>query len=333
MIDKFAYTDAVAVDSRSGAVLLGDPDSTIRAWYCAGKPLLSIVVGVLADQRKLAFDDRLHDLIGAAGWLGDATLADLLSHGSGILEPDAVVARGIPSSHRMQWIETILTAPAPAHRPSYSTFVAWWLVGRIVEERTGTPMQRLLVDGLLEPYDVAPQDLWLHVTPSEFDGIASRLVWNTDMVEGWPIPMLAEVCPPVVCDWNPGFGTYGTVEAMARVMAGVVGDLNGRGRALTTETASRICSTVHRGLDSVLGRDAAYGMGVMTQLDVHGFGDRPSVGSVGAAGEGGLCWVVGDPSAEMAVAVHGRELVDPTRALGERRSSTATAIWYAVRPQ
>ncbi|NLA36880.1 MAG: hypothetical protein GX868_14515, partial [Actinobacteria bacterium] len=65
--------------------------------------MLSIVVGVLADQRKLAFDDRLHDLIGAAGWLGDATLADLLSHGSGILEPDAVVARGIPSSHRMQW--------------------------------------------------------------------------------------------------------------------------------------------------------------------------------------------------------------------------------------
>jgi CubicO group peptidase (beta-lactamase class C family) len=328
-LDPVATDAVVVVRPSDGAVLQGAPGDALRAWYCGGKPVVAAAVGALVAAGVLEFESTLADVLDLDGWMGGITLGDCLSHRAGLHVLDPRTARIVPESQRDEWARGAAgpTSFTVGVDVTYAAFGGWWFLGQAVERVTSQPLEHWCAAHVVAPYGVDADDLWVRIPRESFARLRPRIVPNVDVAEGWPIPLLAEACPQVAGEWNPGYGVYATTAAMATWCAGLVGDLDGRGRVMSPEVARAMLSPVATGFDPLLGRDVSFGLGVMTCVADHHFGPLPRGSAFASSGEGGSCWVVADPDADLVVAAHFGELVDASTAYEARRADVVTACF------
>ncbi|MFV0317008.1 MAG: serine hydrolase domain-containing protein [Microthrixaceae bacterium] len=308
---------------------------TLSALYCTAKPLVAVAVLRLVADDELSMDDRLADVVPSTGgtWLAERSVEEVLAHTAGLHDLNTVLARILPPELREVWLT--LTQPPAGWRfgidRSYAEFGGWFLLGKVIEEIGEEPYGDFVTERVLGPYGVDPDELVVHFTPERFAELEGRVSATFDLTLDQPVPLLAEVGPETACEWNPAFGSYGTMRAMADFYRGLLGDLGGSGAVLpvdvvTEATTARLPLTD----DLTLGRPAGFGLGFMAPLSSHHFGDSPSPSAFGHAGQGGTSLAMADPEADLVAAVLFNAGLDADTALSYRRVHLIDAIYRAV---
>lgn len=340
------HTAAQVVVERSGERLLDvavgrthrhEPfrTDTLSALYCTAKPLVAVAVLVLVADDELSLTDQLRDVVPGLDtpWMAERTVEEVLAHTAGLHTVNTVLARILPESLREPWMQ--MMPPPVGWRfgidRAYAEFGGWFLLGKVVEEIGEAPYADFVERRVLRPYGVDTEDLVVRFDDTSFAEKVPRVSATFDLTLDSPVPLLAEVGPDTACEWNPAFGSYGTMAAMATFYRGLLADLTGAGLVLPADllaeaTRARLPLTE----DVTLGRPAGFGLGFMTPLSSHHFGERPSPAAFGHAGQGGTSFAMADPENDLVVAVLFNAGLDADTALSYRRVNLIDAIYRGV---
>lgn len=329
--------DEVLVDVATGRTHRHEPyrTDTLAALYCTAKPIIAVAVLQLVAADELSLDDRLGDVVDGltTPWIADRTVAEVLNHTAGLHAINTVLARVLPPSSRPGWLHA--AEPPTVWRfgldRAYAEFGGWFLLGEAIESLSEQPFDRFCRSAVLDPYGVPSADLWLRVDETAYPEVGPRISATFDLTMHQPVPLLAEAGPETAGEWNPAFGAYGCASSLARFYTGLLGDLGGAGVVLP-EDLLRDAVTVRTPIthDATLGRDAGFGLGFMTPLSTHVFGNRPSPEAFGHAGQGGTSFAFADPERDVAVAVLFNAGLDADTALTFRRVTLVDSIYRAL---
>lgn len=332
-----AESGEVLLDTAVGRTHLGTPftTSTLSALYCTAKPIVALAVLRLIVDDELSLNDRLGDVIDdlPASWIAERTVEEVLAHTAGLHVINTILARILPERSREGWL---YASPPPdgwrfGRDRAYSEFGGWFVLGRVIESLTELPFDRYVRDAVLDPYGVSTDDLTLRISPEDHAQVAPRISATLDLTLERPVPLLAEVGPETAAEWNPSFGAYGTMSAMAAVYRGVLDDLGGADRVLPAELIeAAVTPRLPVQHDVTLDRSAGFGLGFMTPLSSHHFGERPSAQAFGHAGQGGTSFAMADPERDLVVAVLFNAGLDADTALSFRRVHLIDAIYRAL---
>jgi CubicO group peptidase (beta-lactamase class C family) len=308
---------------------------TLSALYCTAKPLIAVAVLALVADDELSLTDQLRDVVPGleVAWMADRTVEEVLAHTAGLHTVNTVLARILPENLREPWMH--MMPPPVGWRfgidRAYAEFGGWFLLGKVIEEIGEAPFADFVGDRVLAPYGIGAKDLVVRFDPDTFSSEVGRVSVTFDLTLDSPVPLLAEVGPDTACEWNPAFGSYGTMGAMAKFYRGLLDDLAGEHRVLPAEllgeaTRARLPLTE----DVTLGRPAGFGLGFMTPLSSHHFGERPSEVAFGHAGQGGTSFAMADPERDLVAAVLFNAGLDADTALSYRRVNLVDAIYRGV---
>ena len=325
------------LDTAVGRTYLHQPFTrhTLSALYCTAKPLVSVAVLRLIAEDELSLDDRLGDVIDdlPAPWIAERTVEQVLGHTAGLHVMNTVLARILPERSREGWLYA--SEPPTAWRfgvdRAYAEFGAWYLLGQLIESLTDEPFDRYVRNAVLDPYGVPADDLVLRFDEESYGRLHDRVSATFDLTMDQPVPLLAEVGPETACEWNPAFGAYGTMAAMASFFQGLLDDLDGAGLVLPADLLED-ATTARLPLnhDVTLDRDAGFGLGFMAPLSSHYFGDGPSGRAFGHAGQGGTSFAMADPEHGVVIAVLFNAGLDADTALSFRRVNLVDGIYRAL---
>lgn len=344
--EGFFHTGAQLVVSRDrerlldvavGHTHLREPfrTDTLSALYCTAKPLVAVAVLHLVASGELSLDDRLGDVVDdlTADWIADRTIEQVLGHTAGLHVVNTILARILPERSRQGWVYA--SEPPIGWRfgvdRSYAEFGGWFLLGRVIESLAEVPFDSYVRTEVLDPYGVPASDLVVRFDGETYEEHRGRISATFDLTMDRPVPLLAEVGPETACEWNPAFGAYGTMGAMATFYEGLLDDLAGEERVLPQPlleeaTTARLPLTQ----DVTLGREAGFGLGFMAPLSSHHFGNRPSARAFGHAGQGGTSFAMADPEHDLVVAVLFNAGLDADTALSFRRVHLVDAVYRAL---
>jgi CubicO group peptidase (beta-lactamase class C family) len=325
------------LDTAVGRTYLHEPFTrdTLSALYCTAKPLAAVAVLSLVAADELSLDDRLGDVVDdlPAPWIAERTVEQVLGHTAGLHVMNTVLARILPERSREAWVYA--SEPPAAWRfgvdRAYAEFGGWFLLGRVIESLTGEAFDRYIADAVLDPYGVERDDLVMRFDDDSFARLHDRISATFDLTMDQPVPLLAEVGPETACEWNPAFGAYGTMSAMATFYQGLLADLDGAGAVLPADlVADATTARMPLNYDLTLDRDAGFGLGFMTPLSSHFFGDGPSDRAFGHAGQGGTSFAMADPEHGVVIAVLFNAGLDADTALSFRRVHLVDGIYRAL---
>ncbi|CAN5552167.1 serine hydrolase domain-containing protein [soil metagenome] len=322
------------LDMAVGHTHLHEPylPSTLSALYCTAKPLVAAAVVRLIAEDELSLGDRIGDVIDAipAAWIADRTVEQVLGHTAGLHVVNTILARILPERSREGWVY----ASEPPHGwrfgtdRAYSEFGGWYVLGRLIESLTDEPFDAYVRAAVLDPYGVPADDLVLRIQGDDYDRLSPRISATLDLTMEQPLPLLAEVGPETAAEWNPSFGAYGTMGAMATFYDGLLADLDGAGEVLPAELLTNaVTARLPIAFDVTLDRDAGFGLGFMTPLSSHYFGDAPSDRAFGHAGQGGTSFAMADPEHDLSIAVLFNAGLDADTALSFRRVNLVDSIY------
>ncbi len=325
------------LDTAVGRTHLHEPytPDTLAALYCTAKPVVAVAVLKLIAEDELSLEDRLGDVVEGlpAAWIADRTIEQVLGHTAGLHVVNTILARILPEGSRAGWVYA--SEPPVGWRfgidRAYSEFGGWFLLGQVIEALTEEPFDRYVRTAVLDPYGVAADDLLMRLEEEEYRRHVGRISATLDLTMDQPVPLLAETGPDTAAEWNPAFGAYGTMRGMARFYRGLLDDLAGAGAVLPADLLER--ATTPRlpiAHDVTLDRDAGFGLGFMTPLSSHWFGDRPSGRAFGHAGQGGTSFAMADPERDLVVGVLFNAGLDADTALSFRRVNLVDAIYRAL---
>jgi CubicO group peptidase (beta-lactamase class C family) len=201
----------------------------------------------------------------------------------------------------------------------------------MIEALTDEPFDHFVSTAVLGPYGVPADDLVLRFDQDRYARLHERISATFDLTMDQPVPLLAEVGPETACEWNPAFGAYGTMTAMATFYQGLLADLDGAAVVLPAELlADATTARLPLNHDVTLDRDAGFGLGFMTPLSSHFFGDGPSDRAFGHAGQGGTSFAMADPEHGVVIAVLFNAGLDADTALSFRRVNLVDGIYRAL---
>jgi len=328
------------LDTAVGTTYLKEPfgRSTLSALYCAAKPLVAVATLKLIADDELSLDDRLGDVVDGldvlgAPWISERTIEQVLGHTAGLHVMNTVLARILPERSREGWL--VASEPPVAWRfgtdRAYAEFGGWYLLGKAIESLTERPYEEYVTDEVLQPYGVDPDDLVVRFDEQRYDRLHDRVSATYDLTMDQPVPLLAEVGPETACEWNPAFGTYGTMSALATFYQGLLADLDGADVVLPSSLLlDATTARLPLNHDVILDRDAGFGLGFMAPLSSHFFGDGPSDRAFGHAGQGGTSFAMADPDHGIVLAVLYNAGLDADTALSFRRVNLVDAVYRAL---
>ena len=329
--------DRVLLDVAVGRTHRREPfrTDTLSALYCTAKPLVTVAVLALVADGELSLDDRLEHVVPGlqTPWLAERTVEQVLGHTAGLHQMDTVLARILPESLRDVVLQSL--PPPQGWRfgvdRSYAEFGGWFLLGKVIEEVAERPYGEFVTDRVLAPYGVQPHELVVRFDAESFAELAGRISVTWDLTMEQPVPLLAEAGPETACEWNPAFGSYGTMRALGTFYRGLLRDLRGEAVVLPEDllaeaTRARLPLTP----DQTLGRDAGFGLGFMTPLSSHEFGGSPSDAAFGHAGQGGTSFGMADPERDLTLAVLFNAGLDYDTALSFRRVTLVDTVYRAL---
>jgi CubicO group peptidase (beta-lactamase class C family) len=280
---------------------------TVMKVYCAIKPVTAVAVARHIDSGALDLDEPAGALLPTVAALRDrsVTVRHLLNHTAGLHEPCAVHMELLPSHKRRAFVDTMQRAHGwrVGHDAGYAEFAAWHLLGRILEVVTRRPLRDELRSSVLDP--LAMFDTWIGMTEAEYADNVGRIGVNYDRKNWVAFPQLLERSQRVCQETNPAYGGYTTARDLAGFYAAVAAQLGSGGHAFlpSSRTLQRFCSSARdHSYDVVLRRACTYGLGFMTELADHEFGQRLSCESFGHSGWSGTSFAFADPVHDLAVA-------------------------------
>lgn len=329
--------DETLLDASVGSTHLREPftDTTLSALYCTAKPIVAAAVLRLIADDELSLDDRLGDVVDdlSASWIADRTIEQVLGHTAGLHVINTILARILPPRSRAAWVDA--SPPPEGWRfgtdRSYSEFGGWFMLGRVIEALAEQPFDQYIRRVVLDPYDVVADDLVLRVRSEDYERLMPRISATLDLTMDQPVPLLAETGPETTAEWNPSFGAYGTMGAVAAFYRGLLDDLRGAEKVLpATLLEQAVTARLPLTEDATLGRPAGFGLGFMTPLSSHYFGGAPSDKAFGHAGQGGTSFAMADPEHDLVVAVLFNAGLDADTALSFRRVHLVDAIYRGL---
>jgi CubicO group peptidase (beta-lactamase class C family) len=298
--------------------------------YCTIKPILATFIARLVEHGSVDLDEPLASRLGEVPVLtGGITWRHLLTHTAGLARPMAFEMEVVAPADRRHTIEQTSSAPGfqIGTDAAYSEYVAWNLLGWAVEVVTGEPLGPTLRSFL---DDLGLRDTWIGMTPDEYRGQRDRIGVNHDRRgPNRPLPMLLERGERWCTEINPAHGGYTTATDLAAFYALLLAQLAGaEASALPeAETLRRFCSPARPAVyDLVLERSCPYGLGFMTPLGEHAFGDRPGPASFGHAGYAGASFAMADPAHGLTVAAIYNGIVEHQDAF-QRRTDLLRGIY------
>ena len=325
------------LDVAVGRTHLHEPfrTDTLSALYCTAKPLVAVAVLALIADDELSLEDQLGHVVAELDgtWMAERTVEEVLAHTAGLHSMNTVLARILPESMREGFLLTM--EPPPAWRfgvdRSYAEFGGWYVLGRVIEELAEQPYGDFVAERVVDAYGIDRSDLVVHFDSDTFAEMSGRVSATYDLTLHQPVPLLAEVGPDTACEWNPAFGSYGTMSAMAAFYSGLLADLGGAGHAVPPDLlAEAVRPRLPLTFDSTLDREAGFGLGFMTPLSSHWFGERPSDAAFGHAGQGGTSFAMADPERDVAIAVLFNAGLDADTALSFRRVNLVDSIYRSL---
>jgi hypothetical protein len=135
-------------------------------------------------------------------------------------------------------------------------------------------------------------------------------------------PMLFERSERVCTETNPAHGGYTNARDLARFYSQLLKCVDAEASGpLPFGSILRTCCAPARPViyDEVLDRECSYGLGFMTDLKQHAFGDRCSPSSFGHSGNLGASFAFADPAHSLAVGVVFNGIVGHEAAFLRRR--------------
>lgn len=297
--------DVAVGESRPGRLLRADD---LMLWYSSGKPFTTVAVLQLWEQGRLGLDDRVAGYVD--GWGAGkerATIRHLLTHTGGFpmfgtdpFDRDVTYAEGVAAvaAHPAEWI--------PGTRAGYHASSAWRILGAIVEQVDGRPIDRYVHDEIVVPLGLA--DTHLGIPLDEQARLGERVVpvaWKGHMLPVFDADGALQMRPYRIDrvhnePWHvakvePGGGMRGPARSLGRFYESLLG----HGPAVLEPRTVEVMGAVHRfGLkDGVLGRQTPWGLGV--QVEFTGGTTRRAFGHGGMASSRGLA----DPECGLVLAV------------------------------
>jgi CubicO group peptidase (beta-lactamase class C family) len=167
------------------------------------------------------------------------------------------------------------------------------------------------------------------MTPDEYRAVRPRIGVNDDMRKQGRFPMLFERSVRVCLETNPAHGGYTTAHDLSRFYSALLARLDdgaaldgSRVDALPPADVLREFVSPARAVtyDRVLDRECSYGLGFMTDLRRHAFGDACSPTTFGHSGNIGSSFGFADPERGLAVGAVVNGLVDHETAFLRRRA-------------
>ena len=229
-VDEGLFTRGVQVAITHGGedvldLALGDDGlgrpmaaGTLLRVYCAIKPVTALAVGRLVDDGALELDAPLHHRLPRYACLSEeTTLRHVLEHTAGLHNPPGVTVEMVPPAERVRFLERVPEAPGwrMGHDAAYSEHLGWHLLGRLIEEVTGTPVGEHLRAQVLEPLGLGAT--YIGMTGEEVAAALPRLGVNVDLRADRAYPMLFERTERVLREVSCGHGGYTTAADLCRL--------------------------------------------------------------------------------------------------------------------
>jgi CubicO group peptidase (beta-lactamase class C family) len=294
--------DLALGDDGTGAPIAGE---TIFRAYCTIKPVLATLIARLIDDGALGLDDPLETALGNLPVVADGlTLRHLLTHTAGLQRPMGFEMELVPPGRRREVLEEMSRAPdfRLGVDAAYSEYAAWNIAGWAVEAATGAPLGETLRTWISS---VGLHDTWLGMSPDEYRDQRDRIGVSFDRRGSSPMPMLLERGKRWCTEVNPAHGGYTTARDLGTFYASLLDRLDGAELDTLPDAATlrMFCSTVRAPVfDQVLDRVCPFGLGFMTELSEHAFGDAPGPAAFGHSGYAGASFALADPDHGLTVA-------------------------------
>ncbi len=272
--------------------------------YCASKPFLGVLCGVLADAGALGLDEPVAPLLpaGLAHLASDeATPLAMLNHSVGLSLPTAAAWRMVPIADR----RGLLERSRRQYPPGYSEIAAGLLLETAIECATGRPASELMLSEVLEPLGIA-QDVVLDPERGQSDEIGRRVRVPVAGLPTESIPMLSELLPSQRSEVGPAFGALASMRGLGRFYSAVGHQLAGGSvPGLPDPNTFQILLGSERFAepDQFLQRDCAFAGGFMTRLDETDFCPGVSGRAVGHISGNACCLAFHDPLTTLTAAV------------------------------
>ncbi|KAA0236250.1 MAG: hypothetical protein JJLCMIEE_00001 [Acidimicrobiales bacterium] len=283
--------------------------------FCATRPVMSVAMAKLVEDYDIDIEAPLRN------WLShpvlehyEIRLADVLSHTAGLSAPDALTAVLTPPALRSGLVAGL--APSAGWDSSklsdYSEWTSGVLCELLIGELTEQRPSEWLHTKLLAPLGTDEVSFGPAADPQAGEdtkvGLTDRIAcyWGNEG-SGPAVPGLWFSTPHFVAELGPALGGLGSMRSLGLFLTCVVEHLGG--------------SCIHASLpspkflarwlswrrpprwDRVLERNCAFGLGVMVDLESHGFGTRPSASSFAHTGWCGRCLAFADPRDRLVAAV------------------------------
>ena len=273
-----SHRGEVVCDAACGEVRPGEPLTAdhFMLWLSSGKPLTAAAVLRCCShppgQPEVALDDRVADLF-EGGWdgpVGGVTVRQLLTHTGGF--PGAET--GYPDA---DWPETILRLKAArleedwevGRTAGYHPQSSWFVLGEIVREATGRPIDTVVREDVLEV--ARARDARLRFDPAELDAARPRLA-----------PMFRRKSRELIdaglhtdrhlTRTSPGSSLRGPARDLGRFYLSLLASLKDGWGPILPGLAVEAMAARHRvgEYDRTLGHVVDFGLGVIVDSNRHG---------------------------------------------------------------
>lgn len=319
----------------------GVKDSTRNPWqqdttapsFSTTKGVLSTLVHILVDQGRARYDDTIAAHWPQFGCNGKEaiTIRQALCHEAGLYRITDLISR---PAEMLDWehMKSLIAEATPVHEPGeqhgYHALTYGWLVGGLIEEISGQPLQSVLFDELVEPLGLDGMFIGMphnelyrraELTQGVSNPAKPREPWQ-ETAMSWVERALGQLGVELAefdaalnpftetFDWNaeetvmaviPAANGQFTARSLARMYAMLAngGELDGV-RILSAERVREISQVRSRARDRVLFMPMHWRMGYHRAFSL-GVRASEAFGHYGYGGSGAFC----DSSRSLAVAL------------------------------
>lgn len=164
--------DIAVGESRAGRDLRPDD---VMLWYSSTKPLTVVALLQLWEQGKLGLDDRVTRYVD--GWGAGkerCTIRHILVHTGGFpMRKEGVGDLDEPFADKVRRIAAHPAEWDPGTQAAYHLTTGWTILGAIVEQVDGRPVQQYVAEEIFEPVGMA--ECFMGVPSDEQDRLGDRL--------------------------------------------------------------------------------------------------------------------------------------------------------------
>lgn len=319
-----AHRGTVVCDIAVGESMPGTPVSTDSYFnlHCATKPVLAMIAARCLEAHGLDETAQVARILDIGS--NPLTVADLCSHQAGLRSPDAFSYHIVSPADREKLLDpAVLLAASDPSKVEYSEIAAWHLLMCVVEYLEGRPAASVVEEDLAILCD---NDIWFSAEPDleRVDDIGCYLDLSTrlpllhDRVQRFHSP------PPPAAE-----GGFASMSGLGRWYQSLLRAIQGDEvpGLPSSATVNRWVRTRRTGqYDPVLRYTSDFGLGFMSQLSTHRFGERPSTEAVGHSGFLGNSFGIVDPVHDLVVASFQNGILgDPLKNV--ERSRPALVSW------